>query len=38
MPIDLSFNVYLGEGRWVSYFHENAASLIKLREESRYEC
>lgn len=30
VPRDLSFNVYLGEGKWVSYFHENAASLIKL--------
>lgn len=30
-PKDLSFNVYLGGGRWVSYFYDDAASLIKLR-------
>lgn len=30
-PMDLSFNVYLGDGKWVSYFQDDAASLIKLR-------
>jgi proteasome lid subunit RPN8/RPN11 len=30
-PTDLSFSVYLGGGKWVSYFHEDAASLIKLQ-------
>lgn len=30
-PRDLSFNVYLGCGKWISYFHENAASRITLR-------
>jgi proteasome lid subunit RPN8/RPN11 len=37
-PSDLSFNIYLGGGKWVSYFHEDAASLIILREEHRYVC
>ncbi len=38
MPRDLSFNVYLGAGKWVSYFHDAAASLIKLQQEVRDEC
>ncbi len=30
-PKDVSFNVYLGGGNWVSYFQDDAASLIRLR-------
>lgn len=30
-PRDVSFNVYLGEGKWDSYFKNNAASLIILQ-------
>jgi len=33
-PRDLSFNIYQGGGKWVSYFHDDAASLIKLRQEA----
>jgi proteasome lid subunit RPN8/RPN11 len=28
---DVSFNVYLGGGKWISYFHKDAALLINLR-------
>lgn len=31
-PSDLSFNVYQGGGKWVSYFGAAAASRIKLQE------
>lgn len=31
MPRSVSFNIYLGGGKWVSYLRKNAASLITLR-------
>lgn len=31
LPRDLSFNVYLGGGKWNSYFYDDADSLIELR-------
>jgi len=37
LPRDVSYNVYLGHGKWESYFHDDAASLIKLLEEVKDE-
>ena len=31
-PVDVSVNVYLGKGRWKSYFRQGASTLIKLHE------
>lgn len=32
-PQDVSFNVYQGNGKWVSFFCDAASSMIKLQEE-----